>query len=101
LPARRFLFADGKRRVGFLLSSVDRFFASHREQVSEATNFSQVDPDEREQILKRARRLAEMCHCCTGEITRRIARKMNRSPLTILHTIKKHDEENPGRAFFA
>jgi RNA polymerase sigma factor (sigma-70 family) len=100
LPARRFLFADGKRRVGFLLSSVDRFFASHRDQVSEATNFSQVDTEEREQILRRARRLAEMCHCCTGEITRRIARKMNRSPLTILHTIKKHDEENAGEAIF-
>src|SRR5438105_2181875 len=27
LPARRFVFSDGKRRVGFLLSSVDRFFA--------------------------------------------------------------------------
>ena len=27
LPARRFAFADGKRRVGFLLSSVERFIA--------------------------------------------------------------------------
>jgi RNA polymerase sigma factor (sigma-70 family) len=101
LPARRFLYPDGRRRVGFLLSSVDRFFASHREQVAEATNFSQVGPDERDQILRRARRLAEQCGCCTGEIARRIARKMNRSPLTILHTIRKHDEEAPDGAIFA
>ena len=73
LPARRFVFADGKKRVGFLLSSVDRFFASHREQVAEATNFSQVGDEERGEILRRARRLAEQCRCCTGEITRRIA----------------------------
>ena len=53
LPARRFLFPDGKRRVGFLLSSVDRFFAAHREQVAEATNFSQVGDEERQQILRR------------------------------------------------
>src|SRR4051812_39443113 len=33
LPARRFVFPDGKRRVGFLLSSVERFFATHRDQV--------------------------------------------------------------------
>src|SRR4051812_36246648 len=59
LPARRFLFPDGKRRVGFLLSSVDRFFPAHREQVAEATNFSQVGDQERDEILKRARRLAE------------------------------------------
>src|SRR4051812_5679995 len=100
LPARRFLFPDGKRRVGFLLSSVDRFFASHRDQVERGTNFSQVGSDERDAILRRAKRLAEMCHCCTGEITRRIARKMNRSPLTILHTIRKHDDENPQQAIF-
>src|SRR3954453_15209713 len=74
LPARRFLFPDGRRRVGFLLGSVDRFFSSHREQVVRGTNFSQVDSSERDDILRRARRLAEMCHCCTQEIARRIAR---------------------------
>jgi len=35
LPARRFLFPDGKRRVGFLLSSVERF-------VAQAARFSGV-----------------------------------------------------------
>ena len=90
-----------RKRVGFLLSSVDRFFASHREQVAEATNFSQVGDEERGEILRRARRLAEQCRCCTGEITRRIARKMRRSPLTILHTIRKYDDEQPQQAIFA
>jgi RNA polymerase sigma factor (sigma-70 family) len=100
LPARRFVFPDGKRRVGFLLSSVDRFFASHRDQVAEATNFSQVGDDEREQILQRAWRLANESRCCIDEIARRIARKLHRSPLTILHTIRKHDAEHPEQAIF-
>src|SRR5688572_2226735 len=101
LPARRFVFPDGKRRVGFLLSSVERFFATHRDQVARGTNFSQVHDDEREEILRRARRLAGMCHCCVNEISRRIARKLNRSPATILHTIRKHDQERPDGAIFA
>ena len=100
LPARRFVFGDGKRRVGFLLSSVERFFSGHREQVARGMNFSQLTDSDKAEILQRARRLAVFCQCCTHEIARRIARKMNRSPLTILHTIRKHDQEHPEQAVF-
>jgi len=101
LPGRRFVFGDQKRRVGFLLSSVERFFSGHREQVARGMNFSQIDDDERQEILRRARRLAGQCRCCVNEIARRIARRLNRSPLTVLHTIRKHDEENPGATILA
>src|SRR3954449_5177764 len=67
-PARRFIFPDGKRRVGFLLSSVERFVSIHENQVAQAANFSQVDDAERDSIIARARRLAEGCHCCRNEI---------------------------------
>ena len=100
LPARRFLFPDGKRRVGFLLGSVERFLAGHREQVARGTNFSQVDEPERDEIVRRARRLAVQCSCCSREIARRIARRLGRSPLTILHTIRKFDQEHPAEAVF-
>jgi RNA polymerase sigma factor (sigma-70 family) len=100
LPARRFVFADGKRRVGFLLSSVERFVGANTRQVAEASNFSQVGDAERAQILARARRLATECGCCQNEIARRIGAKFRRSPLTVLHTIRRHDEERPGEAIF-
>lgn len=100
LPARRFLFPDGKRRVGFLLGSVERFFSGHREQVARGTNFSQIADPERDDIVRRARRLAAECGCCSGEIARRIARKLGRSPLTILHTLRKFDQEHPTQAVF-
>lgn len=100
LPARKFVFPDGKRRVGFLISSVERFFAGHRDQVARGMNFSPLAEAEREDILVRAWRLAVDCRCCAPEIARRIGRKMNRSPLTVLHTIRKHDAEQPGRAVF-
>lgn len=100
LPARRFLFPDNKRRVGFLLSSVEKFFSGHKEQVTRGMNFSQVSDAERDQILRRARRLAIHCRCCVHEIARRVGRMMNRSPLTIQHTIRKHDEEHPDQSIF-
>lgn len=101
LAARRFTFADGKRRVGFFLHSVERFVASNEDQVARSANFSQVDESERQEILRRARRLAERCRCCRNEIARRVGRRLRRSPLTILHTVKKHDQENPDLAIFA
>ncbi len=101
LPARRFVFPDGKRRVGFLLSSVDRFLSAHREQLNVAGNFSLVEEAERQQILRRARLLATGCRCSVDEITRRIGKKLNRSPLTILHTVRRHDDANPTTAIFS
>lgn len=98
LPARRFVFADGKRRVGFLLSSVERFFSAHRDQVTRNANFSVLDDIEREEILRRARILATGAKCWPDEIARRIGRRLNRSPLTILHTLRKHDADNPRQA---
>jgi RNA polymerase primary sigma factor len=101
LPARKFLFPDGKRRVGFFSRSVDRFLTSHREEVERGTNFTQLTESERTQILARARRLAGSCHCCMHDIARRVARRFNRSHLTVLHVVKRHDAEKPEQAIFA
>lgn len=98
LPARRFTFADGKRRVGFLLSSVERFFANHREQIPQAKNLSTVEASEESLILRRARVLAHDCGCWESEIARRIARKLNRPIGTVMHTIRHHDQTNPDNA---
>jgi RNA polymerase primary sigma factor len=103
LPARRFTFPDGKKRVGFLLSSVERFVAAHAEQiigqVIGGANVSRVEGPELQEIVRRARLLA-CSGACEEEISRRIGRRLGRSPLTILHTVRKHDQENGGRAIF-
>jgi RNA polymerase sigma factor (sigma-70 family) len=99
LPARRFTFADGRKRVGFLLSSVERFLVAHQEQVIGPVNVSRVEGNEHAEILRRARLLARG-GCCEEEIARRIGRRLQRSPLTILHTVRKYDQENPQSAIF-
>jgi RNA polymerase sigma factor (sigma-70 family) len=93
LPGRRFIFPDGKRRVGFVLSSVERFLQTHTDPLADA-NTTQLSPVEHQQILRHARRLVTRGGCCADELTRRIARKLHRSPLTVLHTLRKHDVEH-------
>jgi RNA polymerase primary sigma factor len=100
LAARRFTFPDGKRRVGFLLGVVERYVQRHHDDVQRSTRFSQVQEAERQEIFTRARRLATLCNCCIGEISRRIARRLDRSAMTVQAMIRKHDAEHPEQAIF-
>ena len=57
LVSRRFVF-DGRKRVGFLKSSVENFVARNEERVKRGARFSQLTLDERSDMVERARRLA-------------------------------------------
>jgi len=90
LVSRRFVFPDGKKRVGFLESSVAGFIANNPNKIKSAANFTQLTPEERREIIRRARRLSHYCHCCLYEVSKRIARKMGRAIETVRYTIKKY-----------
>src|SRR5262249_28177110 len=77
-----------------------RFVADHREQVERGTRFRQLTDEERDEIVRRARRMASIGQASLAEIARRIARKMERSPETVRVTLKAYDREHPDRAIF-
>ena len=99
LVARRFVIG-GRTKVGFLESSVTRFVESHRDQVDRGTRFRQLTDVERDEIVRRARRMAQVGQGALVEIARRIARKMQRSTETVRTTLKTYDSEHPDRAIF-
>ncbi len=98
LVSRRFV-CDGRKRVGFLHSSVERFVARNRERVRRGERFSQLTNDERAEVIERARRVA-----ATGanlsEVSRRVAEATGRSAETIRYTLKNHDRRHPDQAVF-
>lgn len=98
LVSRRFL-AEGRKRVGFLHSSVERFVSQNKNRVARGERFSQLSDTERDDILDRARRIA-----ATGanlsEVARTVAQEVGRSTETIRYTIKKFDQQNPMMAVF-
>lgn len=98
LVSRRFVF-DGRSRVGFLQSSVDRFVSRNEDRVRRGARFSQLTHREKDEIVARARRLAQVGGG-QAEITRRIARKLGRSVETIRYTLKQFDQEHPELAIF-
>jgi len=98
LISRRFVL-DGRKRVGFLQSSVQRFVAENADRVRRGAQFSQLSPEERALIIARARRLAQKGGC-PADVTKRLARKTGRSPETIRYTLKQFDVEHPDLAIF-
>ncbi|MBU6173263.1 MAG: sigma-70 family RNA polymerase sigma factor [Planctomycetes bacterium] len=98
LVSRRFL-AEGRKRVGFLHSSVERFVSQNRNRVERGERFSQLSDQERDDIIDRSRRIASM-GANLSEVARTVAREVGRSTETIRYTIKKFDLQNPMMAVF-
>jgi RNA polymerase primary sigma factor len=98
LISRRFVL-DGRKRVGFLQSSVDRFVAANIDRVRRGGEFSQLSDAERSAIISRARRLAR-AGACPADVTKRLARKTGRSPETIRYTLRQFDQSHPEVAVF-
>ena len=100
LLAQRYVFDDGRKRLGFLESAVQAFAAGNARRVARSAAFRQLSTRERELILRQARRLATRYRCCLKEAARRIARRLRRSPETIRYTIRKWDRAHPETAIF-
>jgi RNA polymerase primary sigma factor len=94
-------FRAGRRtRIGFLKSTVERFAEKHRNEVERGGQFSQLTDDERDFIIRRARRLAHYGASPT-ETAHRLARRTGRAVETIRYTLKSHDEKYPESAVFS
>ncbi|MEM8875129.1 MAG: sigma-70 family RNA polymerase sigma factor [Planctomycetota bacterium] len=97
LAARMFLFPDGKKRVGFLLSSIERYVHGNGAATQPMT------PREMDAVVRNARRLSKTC--IEEEVCRRIARQSMkagrpRSPMAVLHVLRWYDEAHPDDRVF-
>ena len=98
LVSRRLLFG-GRKRVGFLHSSVERFVNDNRDKIRRGERFSQLSDDEKSEMIERARQLVEG-GASLSDVTRQLADQMNRSPETIRYTLKNFDADHPSLAIF-
>lgn len=98
LVARRFVFG-GRKRVGFLRTSVDRFVAANRDKIRRGERFSQLTEDEKSEMIERARQMVEG-GASFAEVTRQLAMKMGRSPETVRYTLKNFDADHQSLAIF-
>src|SRR5262249_51965804 len=96
----RRIVRNGRRQMGYLKSVVDRFLATNKDRVERSSRFSQLSAEEKEDILRRAKRLARVNSSTLTEVSRRIARRLGRSAETVRYTIKHYDKQHPEQALF-
>lgn len=98
LVSRRLVF-DGRKRVGFLRSSVDRFVRANPRRVDRGSRFSQLTDIERRELVAEARRLAAEGYD-RSEATRLLAERMGRTVETVRAIVKQYDEEHAREPVF-
>lgn len=98
LVSRRLVF-DGRKRVGFLRSSVDRFVRNNAERVERGARFSQLSDEQRQELIEHARDLASG-GMGQAEIARRLSERTGRSVETIRTALRQHDVDHPESAVF-
>ena len=101
VDAVRQMATDGVRRVAVLAGSVEWFGRYHRGQIQRSMRFTQMTPEEREEILRRARRMSRGVRRSLSEVAKRISRRTGRAVETVRYTIRKHDIEHPADPIFS
>lgn len=94
------VLCNGRRQVGFLPSLYEPFLKANQERVEKSAKFTQLTTEEKEDILRRAKRLVRTGEATLTEVSRRIARRLGRSPETVRYTIKNFDREHPDQALY-
>jgi len=98
LVSRRLVF-DGRKRVGFLRSSVDRFVKNNAQRVQRGGRFSQLTDSQRQEFVEHARQMAG-AGGGQAEIARQLAHQTGRSVETIRAALRQHDQSHPNVAIF-
>ncbi len=99
LEGKLFL-CQGKRQLGFKQSVVDDFLTAQADRVERGGRFSQMTDAEREDVLRRAKRLSRVGGGTLTEVSRRVARRLGRSVEAVRYTIKNFNREHPDQALF-
>jgi len=86
LIARKYIFHNNTRRIGFLQSAVDEFLKANPDLLTKAQNFSRLTAKRKQQIIRQAARLAARTNLSRYQIINRIAAKTGKCHETVRYT---------------
>jgi len=100
LVARKFVFDDGKKRLGFLQSTVDEFFNANPDLVTKAKRFKRLTAKQKQQIIEQASVLAASTAMSRYQIIEQIANKIGKVHETVRYILMDYEKAHPDKPIF-
>jgi RNA polymerase sigma factor (sigma-70 family) len=96
LRVRKFVFDDGRKRLGFSQSVVDKFLNENSKLVEKAGRFTRLSEKQGQEIIKRAGVLSSETAMSRRLIIRKIAAETGRGQETIRCVLLGYEKSHPG-----
>ena len=96
LVARKFIVEGGAKRLGFGQDRVEKFAAKNGELIKKAAAFERLDKNKKNEIISCVRNLAKK-DMSLRKIILDVAARLGVSAETVRLTIKKYEQEHPGK----
>ncbi len=100
LLARKFIFDDGTRRLGFLESTVGKFIQENPDLVANARSFHRLTSRQRQQAIRQSRNLASRTSLSRHQITKQVAEKVGIAPETVRTILQEYEKGHPDKPVF-
>ena len=100
LLARRFMFPDGVKRLGFMQSRVGKFLAAHADLVAKAHRFRRLTTQQKQLIITQARKLATSANLSRHQVIGRTAARIGVSHETVRSLVSSYEKQNPDKPIF-
>jgi len=100
LPTRKFIFAGGKKSLGFLQSTVDRFIQANPDLIARAKTFNRLTKYQKQQFIKQAAVLAASTKMSRHQVINQVAAKIGRAHETVRYTIANYEKAHPDKPIF-
>ncbi len=95
LVARIFIFDDGRKRFGFLQSTVDKFLKANPDPAAKAKSFSRLTDEQKQQIIIQAEKLTADTNLSRHQIINRISAETGKCHETIRYTLLNYEKTHP------
>ena len=102
LLARKYLFADGKKRFGFSDSAIEQFRSKNPQLVENASNFKKLTKKQKHYIIELARHLISSNHQTSRhQVIEQIVDKTGHAHETIRYTLVNYENTYPDKPIFS